>query len=85
MQVDNNLFHLLESRQLLEIECVRQSAKRRRLEDFFPIRESLAKIEGLAATQTRSAFTLYREAKKSQTLRTTSHAIVCFQNSIGFD
>jgi GntR family transcriptional repressor for pyruvate dehydrogenase complex len=56
MQVDHNLFQLLEARQLLEVECVRQAAKRRRLEDLLPIRESLAEMEGLAATQTRSEF-----------------------------
>jgi len=41
MQVDHNLFHLLEVRQMIEVECVCQAAKRRRLEDLLPLRQSL--------------------------------------------
>lgn len=36
-----HLFDLLEARQLLEFQLVRQAAKRRRLEDLLPVREAL--------------------------------------------
>jgi GntR family transcriptional repressor for pyruvate dehydrogenase complex len=41
LQVDHNLFHLLEARQLVEVELARLAAQRRRLEDLLPVREAL--------------------------------------------
>ncbi|MFN0128613.1 MAG: FadR/GntR family transcriptional regulator [Verrucomicrobiales bacterium] len=42
MQADASLFHLLDARQLIEVECATTAARRRRLEDLLPIREALA-------------------------------------------
>ncbi len=42
MQADPSLFHLLDARQLIEVECATAAARRRRLEDLLPIREALA-------------------------------------------
>lgn len=44
-QMDHNLFHLLETRELIEVECAARAARRRRLEDLLPIRESLERME----------------------------------------
>jgi GntR family transcriptional regulator, transcriptional repressor for pyruvate dehydrogenase complex len=40
-QTEHHLFHLLEVRQLLEIETVQQAARRRRVEDLLPVRGAL--------------------------------------------
>ena len=45
MQVDHNLFHLLEARQVVETECVRRAAGRRRLEDLLPLRDALESMD----------------------------------------
>jgi GntR family transcriptional repressor for pyruvate dehydrogenase complex len=42
IQADASLFHLLDARQLIEVECATAAARRRRLEDLLPIREALA-------------------------------------------
>ena len=42
VQADASLFHLLDARQLIEVECATAAARRRRLEDLLPIREALA-------------------------------------------
>ena len=49
MQADPSLFHLLDARQLIEVECATTAARRRRMEDLLPIREALA--ETLAAAE----------------------------------
>ena len=49
MQADPSLFHLLDARQLIEVECATTAARRRRIEDLLPIREALA--ETLAAAE----------------------------------
>ncbi len=46
LEVDHNLFHLIEARQLIEVELVSLAAQRRRLEDLLPVRETL---EAMAA------------------------------------
>lgn len=50
MQADPSLFHLLDARQLIEVECATTAARRRRIEDLLPIREALAQT--LAAAET---------------------------------
>lgn len=49
MQADPSLFHLLDARQLIEVECATTAARRRRIEDLLPIREALA--DTLAAAE----------------------------------
>lgn len=49
MQTDHNLFHLLEARQLVEIELVGMAAQRRRLEELLPVREALDAMVAAAA------------------------------------
>jgi GntR family transcriptional repressor for pyruvate dehydrogenase complex len=44
-QMDHNLFHLLETRELIEVECAARAARRRRLEDLLPLREALERME----------------------------------------
>jgi len=44
-QKDNNLFHLIDVRELLEVEAVGQAAKRRRLEDLLPLRQALESMQ----------------------------------------
>jgi GntR family transcriptional repressor for pyruvate dehydrogenase complex len=44
-QMDHNLFHLLETRELIEVECAARAARRRRLEDLLPVREALDRME----------------------------------------
>jgi GntR family transcriptional repressor for pyruvate dehydrogenase complex len=41
MQVDHNLFHLLDARRCLEVELTAQTAARRRLEDLLTVRQAL--------------------------------------------
>ena len=41
-QADPNLFHLLDARQLIEVECATQAAQKRQMEDLLPLREALA-------------------------------------------
>ena len=49
VQADPSLFHLLDARQLIEVECATTAARRRRHEDLLPIRESL--VDTLAAAE----------------------------------
>ncbi|RIK84354.1 MAG: hypothetical protein DCC68_01350 [Planctomycetota bacterium] len=49
LQTDHNLFHLLEARQLVEVELASMAAQRRRLEDLLPVREALDAMVGAAA------------------------------------
>jgi GntR family transcriptional repressor for pyruvate dehydrogenase complex len=44
-QKDHNLFHLIDVRELLEVEAVGQAARRRRLEDLLPVRRILQAME----------------------------------------
>jgi GntR family transcriptional repressor for pyruvate dehydrogenase complex len=48
LQVDHNLFHLLEARQLIEVELIALAAIRRRLEDLLPVREALDRMSAAA-------------------------------------
>jgi DNA-binding FadR family transcriptional regulator len=41
LQRDHNLLHLIEARNLIEIELVGRAAERRRLEDLYPVRGAL--------------------------------------------
>jgi GntR family transcriptional regulator, transcriptional repressor for pyruvate dehydrogenase complex len=41
MQEDHNLLHLIEARNLIEVELVGKAAERRRLEDLLPVRNAL--------------------------------------------
>jgi GntR family transcriptional repressor for pyruvate dehydrogenase complex len=53
---DHHLFHLLEARQLLEFEIVRQAAQRRRLEDLLPVREALHAMNAIQEPHRRPEF-----------------------------
>lgn len=44
-QLDHNLFHLLETRELIEVEGAARAARRRRLEDLLPVRECLERMD----------------------------------------
>lgn len=44
-QRDHNLFHLLETRELIEVECAARAARRRRMEDLLPLREALEQMD----------------------------------------
>jgi GntR family transcriptional repressor for pyruvate dehydrogenase complex len=55
-QVDHHLFHLLEARQLLELELVQQAAKRRRIEDLLPVREALHAMNAIHESHRRPEF-----------------------------
>ena len=48
MQSDPSLFHLLDARQLIEVECASLAAQNRRMEDLLPLREALAETLGSA-------------------------------------
>jgi GntR family transcriptional repressor for pyruvate dehydrogenase complex len=50
MQADPSLFHLLDARQLIEVECATTAARRRRIEDLLPIRDALAETLNAAET-----------------------------------
>ena len=41
-QADPSLFHLLDARQLIEVECATIAAQKRRMEDLLPLRDALA-------------------------------------------
>jgi DNA-binding FadR family transcriptional regulator len=56
MQVDENLFHLIEARLVLEVECVGQAAQRRRLEDLLPLRGLLDKMDDTSNSKSRADF-----------------------------
>lgn len=45
LQVDHNLLHLLEVRQLIETQCAEQAARRRQLSDLLPLRDALDEME----------------------------------------
>src|SRR5262249_32830762 len=45
VQKDHNLFHLIDVRELLEVEAVGQAARRRRLEDLLPVRQTLEAMQ----------------------------------------
>src|SRR5262245_26976277 len=47
-QKDHNLFHLIDVRELLEVEAVGQAARRRRLEDLLPVRQTLEAMQNAA-------------------------------------
>jgi DNA-binding FadR family transcriptional regulator len=42
VQSDPSLFHLLDARQLIEVECATIAAQKRQMEDLLPLREALA-------------------------------------------
>jgi DNA-binding FadR family transcriptional regulator len=56
LQVDHNLFHLLEARLLVEAELVALAAQRRRLEDLLPVREALDAMAFAASDEQPDAF-----------------------------
>ena len=56
MQADPNLFHLLDSRRLLEIELAGRAADRRRLEDLLPLRRVLETMNGLPENAPRAEY-----------------------------
>jgi DNA-binding FadR family transcriptional regulator len=41
-QSDPSLFHLLDARQLIEVECATNAARKRNMEDLLPLRDALA-------------------------------------------
>jgi DNA-binding FadR family transcriptional regulator len=49
LQADPNLFHLLEARQLIEIEVAAQAATRRRVQDLLPVHDALAAMAAVPA------------------------------------
>lgn len=50
---EQNLFHLLDARRLIEIELAGRAAERRRLEDLLPVRRALEAMLQLPADATR--------------------------------
>jgi GntR family transcriptional repressor for pyruvate dehydrogenase complex len=44
-QKDHNLFHLIDVRELLEVEAAGQAARRRRLEDLLPLKQCLEEMK----------------------------------------
>jgi DNA-binding FadR family transcriptional regulator len=44
-QKDHNLFHLIDVRELLEVQGAGQAAQRRRLEDLLPVRQALEAMQ----------------------------------------
>lgn len=53
LQVDHNLFHLLDARRLIEVELVGLAAARRRLEDLLPVCQAL---DAMKRTQDHTQF-----------------------------
>jgi GntR family transcriptional regulator, transcriptional repressor for pyruvate dehydrogenase complex len=53
---DHHMFHLLQARQMLEFEIVRQAARRRRLEDLLPAREALTAMNAIREPHRRPEF-----------------------------
>jgi GntR family transcriptional repressor for pyruvate dehydrogenase complex len=66
LQSDPSLFHLLDARQLIEVECATVAAKQRKLEELLPLREALADTlnaaEPLTEDSTAEARTAHYEA-----------------------
>jgi GntR family transcriptional repressor for pyruvate dehydrogenase complex len=56
LQTDANLFHLLEARQLIEVELVGQAAERRRVQDLLPVRDALAAMGKITGAQQRPEY-----------------------------
>ena len=54
-QAEPRLFHLLDARQLIEVECATEAARRRRTEDLLPIREALNETIATVKTLGRNA------------------------------
>lgn len=52
----HHFFHLLEARQVIELETVRQAAVRRRVEDLLPVREELDAMNAIHEPQRRQEF-----------------------------
>jgi len=69
MQADASLFHLLDARQLIEVECATTAARRRRLEDLLPIREALAATLAAAEPLDENASTEARMAHYDADMR----------------
>lgn len=65
-QSDPSLFHLLDARQLIEVECATIAARKRSMEDLLPVREALADTlnaaEPLDEDSTEEARTVHYEA-----------------------
>jgi len=53
---EQNVFHLLDARRLIEIEVVGRVAERRRLEDLLPVRRALEAMLHLPADAARSEY-----------------------------
>ncbi len=49
-QSDPSLFHLLDARQLIEVECATMAAKKRKMEDLLPLRDALGETLKTAET-----------------------------------
>lgn len=69
LQADASLFHLLDARQLIEVECATTAARRRRLEDLLPIREALAATLAAAEPLDENASTEARMAHYNADMR----------------
>ena len=69
IQADASLFHLLDARQLIEVECATTAARRRRVEDLLPIREALAATLAAAESLDENASTEARLAHYDADMR----------------
>lgn len=65
-QSDPSLFHLLDARQLIEVECAANAARKRSMEDLLPLRDALGETlktaESLNERSTAKARTKHYEA-----------------------
>lgn len=61
-EADPHLFHLLDARQLIEVECATLAAHRRRMEDLLPLRDALADL--LRAAQPLDETSSVRDRRK---------------------
>lgn len=69
LQSDPSLFHLLDARQLIEVECATVAAQRRRLEDLLPLREALAETISTAEILNENSSNEEREKHYEADLR----------------
>lgn len=53
---DQNLFHLLDARRLIEVELAARAASRRRLEDLLPVRRALEALLDLPQESSRAEY-----------------------------
>lgn len=69
VQAAASLFHLLDARQLIEVECATAAAQRRRLEDLLPIRGALAATLAAAEPLDENSSTEARTAHYNADIR----------------